>query len=141
MSPDDTTLAYIIDTQIAIFEAARLDLQLSIPEIARRSKLPVPTVNAWAQGRNALSLWGVKKLLRVKDLAPLLSRLFEPEEYALVAVLAGTDHDEFAAHCRLFLSEKDAAHHPDSEAGRDIGPTEDRRLAQTRLSVVGSVAA
>lgn len=142
MSSDDTTLAYIVDCQIEIFEAARHDLQLSIPEIARRAKLPVPTVNAWAQGRNGLSLWGLKHLLRVRELAPLLSRLFDPEEYALVAVIAGVDHDEFAKHCQEFLIEKNAAHHVESECGPAIGPTEHKRLIGKRLQLVkGSEAA
>lgn len=128
MSSDDTTLAFIVDTQIKIFDDARHDLQLSIPEIARQAKLQVPTVNAWAQGRNALSLWGLKRLLRVKGLAPLLSRLFDPEEFALVAVMAGIDHDEIAENFRDYLAEKDRAHHPESPDGRDIAPCEDNVL-------------
>lgn len=138
MSPDDATLAFIRDTQIKLFDDARHDLQLSLPKIAAQAKLPLTTVNAWAQGRNVLSLWGVKKLLRVEGLAPLLSRLFEPEEYALIGLASGVDHDEFAAHCRAFISEKDAAHHPESEDGREIGPNEDMRLrvCRTQLKAV-----
>lgn len=141
MSPDDATLAFIIEKQIAIFDDARHDLQLSIPEIASQAKLPTPTVNAWAQGRNALSLWGLKKLLRVKGLAPLLSRLFEPEEHVLVAVMAGVDHDEISEACRAFLDEKERAHHPESEAGREIGPGEDTSLKGKFAVIAGGRAA
>lgn len=128
MSADDTISAFIIDTQIAIFDDARHDLQLSVAEIARQAKLPVPTVNAWAQGRNGLSLWGVKKLLRIKKLAPLLSRLFAPEDYALVGVTAGIDLDKLADDFADFLRTKNDFHHPESEAGRDIGPGEQAAL-------------
>ncbi len=141
MASEDATLAYIRDTQMKIFEDARFDLQLPIGKIAAKAGLSTKTVNAWAQGRNVLSLWGVKRLLRVEGLAPLLSRLFEPEEYALIGIAAGIDHDEFATHCRTFLVEKDKAHHPESELGRDIGPGEDKKLARTRLTVVGRAAA
>lgn len=137
MSPEDATHAFIIETQIKLFDDARHDLQLPITKIAEKARLSVKTVNAWAQGRNALSLWGVKRLLRVPGLAPLLSRLFEPEEFALIGVVAGIDLDELAAHCRTFLDEKDKAHHPDSEAGRDLGPNETKSLNRTRLTVVG----
>lgn len=128
MSSDDTINAYILDTQIALFEDARHDLQLSIVEIARRAKLPKPTVDAWAQGRNMLTLWGVKKLLRVKELTPLLSRMFIPEDCALVGLPEGLDHDQMDTFCREYTAAKAAAHHPESEAGREIGPNEDAAL-------------
>lgn len=143
MQHDDTSIAFIRDTQIEIFEAARHDLQLSIPKIAEQAKLSVPTVNAWAQGRNVLSLWGVKKLLRVKGLAPLLSRLFGPEEYALVGIVAGLDLDGLAEGFAEFLRQKNAAHHPASENGTEIGPGEERALKSTvvRLPIMGVVNA
>lgn len=128
MSADDTISAYIIETQIEIFDDARSELQLSLGAIAKQAKLPKSTVDAWAQGRNGLTLWGVKKLLRVKGLAPFLSRLFEPEEYALVGYSTGSDHDELADRCRDWLREKDHAHHPDSPGGREIADCEDAKL-------------
>lgn len=54
--------------------------------------------------------------------------LLLPDRFLVLEVTEGIDHDEFASHCRDFLSEKDAAHHPQSEAGRDIGPGEDHKL-------------
>lgn len=137
MSSDDTISAYIIDTQIAIFDDARHELQLTIGDIAEQAKLPKPTVDAWAQGRNALSLWGLKKLLRVKGLAPFLSRLFGPEAHALVCVPTGINHDEIAEACETYLSAKNKAHHPESEAGREIGPREDADLRQKFTVVAG----
>lgn len=128
MSSDDTISAYIIDTQIAIFEDARLDLQMTIKDIADHARLPKTTVDAWAQGRNAISLWGVKKLLRVKGMAPFLSRLFEPEDHALVRIPAEIDHAAIAGGMSDYLAAKHDAHHPESEAGPAIGPNEDNVL-------------
>lgn len=132
MSPDDTINAYIIDTQIRLFDDARHELQLTIGQIAERAKLPKPTVDAWAQGRNGLTLWGVKKLLRVKELGPYLSRLFEPEDYALVMVGQEADHDSFAAKCIELVQQTAAAHHPESECRERIGPNEHKSLNATR---------
>ena len=142
MASDDTISAYIVDTQIAIFDEARHDLQLSIAEIARRTKLSKPTVDAWAQGRNMLSLWGVKRLLRVKELAPLLSRLFEPEDCALICRPGGIDHDKIAPAFQDYLQTKERAHHPESEAGREIGPGERNGLDAkiVMLPLKGAVA-
>ena len=141
MSSDDTTLAFITETQIRIFDDARHELQLSIPAIAKQAKLPTTTVNAWAQGRNTLSLWGLKKLLRVKELAPLLSRLFEPEEFALVAIMAGVDHDEISEKIQDYLREKERAHHPESPAGRDLAPCEESKLCGKFAVIAGGRAA
>lgn len=46
-----------------------------------------------------------------------------------MAVYSGEiDHDELAEKVADYLAEKNAAHHPESEAGRDIGPGEHARL-------------
>jgi hypothetical protein len=58
-----------------------------------------------------------------------LLNLLVPEAWAWVRVPVGIDYDEFSAGCREFINCKDKAHHPESEAGRDIGPSEDRELS------------
>lgn len=135
MSSHDTVSTFIIDTQIAIFEDARHDLQLSLAEIARRARLPKATVDAWAQGRNGLTLWGMKRLARVKPLIPLLSRMFEPEECALVGFQSdGGDHAAHADKSVRYLHTYTAARDPESEDGVDIGPGEDRKLKTLRAA-------
>lgn len=138
MSSDDTTAAYILDTQIEIFEAVRHELQLPLTELAKRTGLPVATINAWAQGRNTLSLWGVKKLLRVKELAPLLSRLFAPEEHVLLSLPAEFDPERAAEDFQDFLIEKSKAHHPESECGPAVGPGERKVLHVKFARAVGA---
>lgn len=57
----------------------------------------------------------------------LLSLLL-PDGYHIVPGPDGIDYDEFSAGCRAFIDAKDRAHHPESEAGRDIGPGEQGEL-------------
>jgi hypothetical protein len=58
-----------------------------------------------------------------------LLNLLLPEGWAFVQVPAGIDFDEISGACRDFIDAKDKSHHPDSEAGRDIGPTEHKELS------------
>lgn len=59
--------------------------------------------------------------------AGLLSMLL-PVGWAAVRVPENIDHDELATGFADYLAEKNAAHHPDSECGRDLGPGEQARL-------------
>lgn len=59
--------------------------------------------------------------------AELLSLLL-PVGFQIVRAPEGIDHDHIAELANDYLATKNAAHHPDSEAGRDIGPNEDRAL-------------
>lgn len=54
--------------------------------------------------------------------------LLLPEGRLIVRVAEQLDHDEVAEACQDFIATKHAAHHPESEAGREIGPTEDNVL-------------
>jgi len=68
--------------------------------------------------------------------------LLLPNGLAIVAVPEGIDHDEFAEHCQAYLIEKGKAHHPASEDGPAIGPTERRKLDAkvVQLPLIGKVA-
>lgn len=127
MSGENTISNFILRTQVEIFDYARTELQKPLKVIAADCKVSYSVVQAWASGRNGLSLYAVKVLLRADYMAPLLSRLFEPEEHALVAAIAD-DHDDTAGKCIDFAAEHAKARHPASECGVDIGPNEDRRL-------------
>jgi hypothetical protein len=69
-----------------------------------------------------------------------LLNLLMPEGYAVVRVPAGLDYDDMAQGCRAFLETKDKAHHPESEAGRDIGPTEHSHLSSKVVQLRGRIA-
>lgn len=67
----------------------------------------------------------------------LLSLLL-PSRKMILVVPEGMDHDEFETRCRDWLATKGKAHHPDSPAGRDIAPCEDKALRAARLKVVAA---
>ena len=69
----------------------------------------------------------------------LLSMLL-PEGMAIVHVPSGIDYDEFASGCLAFMRAKEAAHHPESECGRDIGPGEQCQLSAKVVSLRGRAA-
>lgn len=66
-----------------------------------------------------------------------LMNLLVPDDYAVVRKPKGIDYDQFSADCREFVDTKEKAHHPDSEAGRDLGPNEqnllDGKVARLRV--------
>jgi len=67
-----------------------------------------------------------------------LLNLLMPDGWAVVRVPSGVDYDEVSHLCRDLIDAKDRAHHPESEAGRDIGPNEaaelDRKVARLRVA-------
>jgi hypothetical protein len=69
-----------------------------------------------------------------------LLNLLLPDGWALVRIPSGVDYDEISEVCRDFVTAKDRAHHPESEAGRDIGPTEASDLGVKVVQLRGRVA-
>lgn len=57
-----------------------------------------------------------------------LLSLLVPDGFHIVPDPSGIDYDDFSAGCRAFIDAKERAHHPESEAGRDLGPTEKAEL-------------
>jgi hypothetical protein len=72
--------------------------------------------------------------------ADILSLLL-PAGKLIVRVAENVDHDEADRACRDFSAAKAAAHHPESEAGREIGPNEDKALRAKLTLIQGSAAA
>lgn len=54
--------------------------------------------------------------------------LLLPDGRLIVQAPAQIDHDDVAEAFHDYLQTKERAHHPESEAGREIGPTEDNVL-------------
>jgi hypothetical protein len=70
-----------------------------------------------------------------------LLSLMLPEGFQIVQAPEGLDHDRLCELAADYVAEKNRAHHPESEAGRDIGPGENKKLAAKVVQLVGSVAA
>jgi hypothetical protein len=66
----------------------------------------------------------IYKLAEGKALPNDLLSLLLPNGYAIVQVPEGINHDELADAFADYLHAKNAAHHPDSPAGRDIADCE-----------------
>jgi hypothetical protein len=69
-------------------------------------------------------------LSRSKSMPDDLINILLDDGVAFVRVPIGLDYDEVSEGCRDYLNEKERAHHPESEAGRDLGPTEQSHLGE-----------
>jgi hypothetical protein len=102
------------------------------------SGIPYPTLLSYfpAEGSRDPAVMPVSALYCLIGAVPddLLSLLL-PDGRVIVQVPAEVDHDEAANAMQDFLIAKAASHHPESEAGREIGPTEDRAL-RSKLALV-----
>lgn len=105
------------------------DRRLPLKVCAAKAGVGYSTFLSWfpAQGTPQVpSLAALPGLARA--LPPDLLSLLVPDGFHIVPDPSGMDYDEFSAGCRAFIDAKERAHHPESEAGRDIGPTERAEL-------------
>lgn len=75
-----------------------------------------------------MSVAALFRLLRTKALPSDLLSLLLPDGHVIVQVPENIDYDAISTACRDFIDSKERAHHPESEAGRDLGPTEKGEL-------------
>lgn len=66
--------------------------------------------------------------------------LLLPDGRLIVQAPSEIDHDQIAEAMQDFLHAKHQSHHPESEAGREIGPGEDNVLRLKFAAVAGSAA-
>lgn len=129
------------DRQARVFRMA-LDPQrygLTLKMIEADSGIDYDSLRNYAAGKTTMPITAVDALI---DVLPdeLLSLLFSGSR-VLVKAPDEIDHDQIAPAMRDYLRAKDEAHHPESEAGRDIGPGEHDKLCTRLTLVTGSVAA
>jgi hypothetical protein len=115
-------------TQERIFRIAQRD-GLTLKAISLDSGIPYSTLRSYAGNNGETAEMPVSALYKLVGVIPdeLLSLLL-PEGRAIVAVPENMDHDQIADACADYLHAKNAAHHPESEAGRDISPREQEAL-------------
>lgn len=97
--------------------------------IHNETRIPTTSLSDWANGKAKMSLVGMLKIADVPDFPLELLSLIMPAGMAIVRVPQGIDYDDVSQACRDFIDAKDRAHHPESEAGRDIGPGEHAELS------------
>lgn len=109
---------------------------ISLKAVSFDAGLPYSTIVSYfpADGTpHIISGGALFKLTRAIP-ADVLSLLL-PDGFLIVRAPVEIDHDHISEAMREYLAAKDHAHHPESEAGREIGPGEDETL-RGKLSVV-----
>lgn len=117
---------------------------ISLKAVALDSGLPYPTVVSYFPGernREPATISGAALFALCGVLPADLISLLLPDGFAVVRVPEAIDHDELAADFQAFLAAKHEAHHPLSEAGRDLGPNENAKLTTLAVIAGGKVAA
>lgn len=118
------------DAQRAIRE--QLDERgIALKVVSATSKIPYSTLCSYFPGNERGSIPKQPAELPAGAIYSLhgaipddLLNLLSPDGWAIVRVPAGLDYDEISSGCREFIDAKERAHHPESEAGRDLGPNE-----------------
>jgi hypothetical protein len=73
---------------------------------------------------------------RAESMPDDLINMLLDDGIAFVRVPLGIDYDDISQACRDFIDAKDEFHHPESEAGRDLGPTEQATLGEKVVRLV-----
>ena len=129
------SVTIIRDRQLAI--RRELDRRsISLKVIAYDSDLSYDTLRSYfpASGDPA-TISGAAIFCLCGHLPGDLLSLLLPDGFLVVRAPEGIDHDAAAEAMEDYLQAKNRAHHPESEAGREIGPGEDGVLT-AKLAVV-----
>jgi hypothetical protein len=132
----DKTILQMRDRQARVFRIAcdptRYGLTLKL--IACDAGLGYDSVRDYAAGKATMPITALFALVGI--IPDELLSLLLPDGRLIVQVPAEVDHDAACEAMRDFIDAKERAHHPESEAGREIGPGEDMTL-RAKLTVVG----
>ena len=115
------TIRRQIDKRRTPLKVVSMDSGIGYPTLL--TYLPAPESK---QQPCAMPVAALRLLCGVID--PDLLSMLLPDGFQIVRVPENVDHDEMAEACRVYLAEKDKAHHPLSEAGREISEGEDNVL-------------
>lgn len=117
---------------------------IALKAVSYDSGIPVPTLLSYFPGGerepSVMPASALFKLLAGNALPHDILSLILPDGEQIVRAPEELDHDEIERAARDFLAEKGKAHHPDSEAGRDIGPNEAERLTKRAVALVAVAA-
>jgi hypothetical protein len=119
---------------------------ISLKAVSLDSGIPYPTIISYFPGERdrqpaTLSGAAIFTLCETKALPLDLLSLVLPAGFQIIRAPEDVDHDTLCELAAEYVAEKNRAHHPESEAGRDIGPSERSNLTGKAVRLVGSVAA
>lgn len=138
MPSEKSIIDQMLDRQKRMFRIAQDPTRhgLTLKMIAADANLGYDSVRKYAAGETQMPMTALDALFGV--LPDELLSLLLPHGRVIVAIPDGVDHDAIEQRFREFLAAKGEAHHPASEAGREIGPSEHVKL--TKLAVVAGTA-
>lgn len=85
-----------------------------------------------------MSVAALYRFIKTEALPIELLSMLLPEGFSIVRNPESIDHDEIDCLMRDYVATKAQAHHPESEAGREIGPGEDNVLRGKFARVAGA---
>lgn len=117
---------------------------LSLKAIAFDSGIGYSTLVSYFPGekdREPATISGASLFALCGVLPADLISLILPDGFQIVRAPETIDHDALCELANEYVTAKNRAHHPESEAGRDIGPSEEAALGGLVVQMVGSAAA
>lgn len=117
---------------------------IALKAVSYDSGIPMPTLLSYFPGGerepSVLPASALFKLLAGNALPHDILSLILPDGEQIVRAPEEIDHEDVENLCREHLALKGKAHHPESEAGREIGPNEAMALRQSaaRLRAVAA---
>ncbi|ASK88489.1 hypothetical protein [Sphingorhabdus sp. SMR4y] len=119
------------DAQKDVFEACPIARKI----LAHKTQLSPSTVDKHANGDSVMNIAAFNGYAKA-GVDPELLSLLLPDGFQIVKTPEGINHDELAEVMHEYLKAKSAAHHPESEDGREIGPKE-RDALNSKIAQIG----
>lgn len=122
--------------QQTMFRLAERDAGITRKMICLSTGYSRTAIDEWARGEKSMSGPAIVAIAAMPEFpSTLLSLLFEGTNRHLADDCDAGDHDTLAGNCVEFSSTYTRARHPQSPAGVDIAPCEDRELQQVARKV------
>jgi len=112
---------------------------IALKAVSYDSGIPMPTLLSYFPGGerepSVMPATALFKLLTGDALPHDILSLILPAGEQIVRAPEEIDHDEIEQAARDYLAAKGKAHHPESEAGRELGPNEKRDLTMRAVTL------
>jgi len=119
---------------------------ISLKAVSLDSGISYPTIVSYFPGerdREPATIGGAAIFMLLEGNALPLDLLSEllPSGFGIIRQPEGIDHDALCEIAADYVAAKNRAHHPESEAGREIGPGENASLSVKVVQLAGRLAA
>lgn len=131
MSRDRKFVDAAREAQVEMFSACNTARKV----LAHKTQLSQSAVDKHANGESVMNIAALNGYAEAGVYPELLSLLL-PDGFQIVKTPEGINHDEITDLMHDYLKTKSAAHHPESEDGREIGPKE-RDALNSKIAQIG----